>query len=71
MTIHTRGHPKISYKENYGNWRVLILLMKAQAYIPWVNFNNLRRLNSFSIMYKISVDEVFKSDYHSAICDEK
>ena len=33
---------------NYGNWSVLILLIKAQAYIPWVrNFNNLRGSNSF------------------------
>ena len=33
-------------QRNYGNWSVLILLIKAQAYIPRVsNFNNIWRSN--------------------------
>ena len=37
-------------QRNYGNWSVLILLIKAQAYIPRVsNFNDLKRSNLYKI----------------------
>ena len=38
---------------NYGNWSVLILLIKAEAYTPRVsNFNNLQRSNLYKICEK-------------------